>query len=209
MLCRLCGTPGNPYGVSRSPTCTARPHAKLLHLETGLSQTITECVIRTGRPYRQYTSGPQCRASRSQATMAIEPVISFPGQSLGAIVDVQQDGIISTLLRTQHPGNIDFVYNDPAVPERMAGKVRQGTAVPRHHLRYQLGHNHLALSAKSMQHGAQGVPHTQSAYQDSRPGAVCNPCTSKLPKRFFRPMDATVHEFTIADPDGEFLAPPV
>ena len=85
-----------------------RPHANLFHLEAGLSQTIAECLIGTGRPYGQYASGPQHSDSRAQTTLGIKPVISIPGQSLGTIVDVQQDGVIGTPLLTQYPGNIDF-----------------------------------------------------------------------------------------------------
>ena len=97
LLCRLCGTPGDPYDMTRSSTDVTRPRANLFHLETGLSQTIAECLIGTGRPYGQYTSRPQRRESRAQANLGIKPVISFPGQSLGTVVDVQQDGIIGPL----------------------------------------------------------------------------------------------------------------
>ena len=100
-----------------------RPHANLVHLEAGLLQTIAECLIGTGRPYGQYTSRPQRREGRAQTTLIVKPVIFIPGQSLWTIVDVQQDGIIGTLFRTQYPGNVDFAHGDPVVPERMAGKA--------------------------------------------------------------------------------------
>ncbi|MGO9411421.1 MAG: hypothetical protein ACLQCB_11810 [Spirochaetia bacterium] len=149
--------------MPRSSAGVTRPRENLFHLEAGLSQTIAECLIGTGRPYGQYTSRPQRRESRSQTTSGIKPVISIPGQSLGTVVYVQQDGIIGTLLLTQYPGDIGFAYRHPVVSERMAGKIPHGTKVPRHYLRYQLGHDHLALSAQSMQHGPESVSHAQSA----------------------------------------------
>jgi hypothetical protein len=182
---------------------------KLLHLEADFSQTIAEFLIGACRPHGQHTSGPQCGEGRFQACSAVEPIVPIPGQSFGTIVDVEQDGIPGTLLRTQYHGNIDFAHCDPVVPERMAGKVPQGTAVPRHHFRYQLGHDHPGFSMQRMQRGSESVPHTQSADENPWSWTIRYLCTGKRPKGIFRPMHAAVHEFTATDPDREFIVPTV
>ncbi len=67
----------------------------------------------------------------------------------------------------------------------MTSKLSQGTAVPRHHFLYQLGHDHPGFSVQRLQSGPESVPHTQSADENPWSWMIRDPCTGKRPKGFF------------------------
>ena len=77
--------------VWRPPaTGTTRPHTDLVCLKACLSQTPGEGRVGTCRPNGQHASGSQRCEGSIQSWSGIKPVVTLPGQALGAVIHVQQ-----------------------------------------------------------------------------------------------------------------------
>ena len=105
---------GDPDRVPFSPAGTSRPDTDLVHLEPDAAQTLGEGPIGTGRPYGQHAPGPKCRKGGIQPGPCVEPVVALPGQTLGAVVHVQQDGVVGPVLHLENLGDVDLANSDPA-----------------------------------------------------------------------------------------------
>jgi hypothetical protein len=73
-------------------------HLYLFHPETRLPHTPCKSTVRTCRPYCQNSSVPQRLKRGLQPGPGIEPFISLPGQSIGAVVHIKQYSIIGKAL---------------------------------------------------------------------------------------------------------------
>ena len=102
---------------------SARPHPDLVHAEARLMQALGEDPVRTGRPDGQHASRPQRRKGGRQPGPGIEPVVALPGEPLGAVIHVQQDGVVGPLLRLQDLGDVGLANNDPGILKGVAGKL--------------------------------------------------------------------------------------
>ena len=84
--------PSNPDEVPGALP-TVRPYWDLVYLETGSNEAFGESTVGTRRPHAEHSFGPERPVGHVQPGPGVEPVITLLGQSLRAVVDVQQDRI--------------------------------------------------------------------------------------------------------------------
>jgi len=65
------------------------------------AESLGEGFVRLGRPDGQYTAGPKRRFGLFKTFGCIETVVAFVRQPLGAIVDIEQNGVV--IPESQHP----------------------------------------------------------------------------------------------------------
>ena len=98
-----------------------RPYGDLVYLEARGNKPFGDGTVRTGGPHAEYAFGPERAVNDVQSGLRVEPVITLLGQSLRAVVDVQQDGIERRPSRPQKEGDIHLLYGDSLIPAWITG----------------------------------------------------------------------------------------
>ena len=71
------------------------PGPHLLHPEIRAAQALGKSLIGSGRPDGQDPARPQGRPDDLQTRLVVEPVVAFTDQVRGAVVHIQQNGVVS------------------------------------------------------------------------------------------------------------------
>ena len=88
---RLC----KPDDVLWSLAVVARTNAHFIHSKPRSGQSARKCRIGRGRPNREDATGLERGPRIGQSMLAVEPVIGLPRQAIGAIVNVEEDRVIT------------------------------------------------------------------------------------------------------------------
>src|SRR5262249_61580693 len=95
-------------------------------------ETTLERPVALDRPRGEDAAGAERRLDARGAVVAVEPLVLPVDHPLGAVVDVEQNGVPGRLA-VEQVGDVADVEPDAGVLERMAGQVAEALAVPPHH----------------------------------------------------------------------------
>jgi len=85
--------------MSAAAFASPRPGRDLFHRESRLAQQFGKGGVGSGGPDGQDARWLQGSPGGDQAPLGIEPVVAGAGQSLGSVIHIEQDGIVSLLFR--------------------------------------------------------------------------------------------------------------
>jgi hypothetical protein len=131
--------------------------------------------------------------------VGIKTVISFMGQSVGSVVDIQQDGIVGVFDGPDHQPHIRLPHGHAGIVQRMAGQRCQMGSIPSHDGGHQLGHDHFGSCAQVCERRAQRKAHAQPADQNRGTFPICEPPACQFRQSILGAMHAAVHQLLVLD----------
>jgi hypothetical protein len=140
-------------------------HGNLVHGEAGFAKPFGKQGMRPRRPNRQHAAGPQCPADGFQPLQIVERIVGFADQTLGAIVDIEQDRIKRRRMGLNHLDDVCGENACAGIGKAIAEDVSHWTLRPRDHGGHKLGHHDPGSGSQHGERGAECEPHAQSADQ--------------------------------------------
>jgi hypothetical protein len=143
-------------------------------------------AIRRGRPDGKNASRAKGELCGTKTIVVIQAVVGGARQAVGTVVDIQQDGVVSVLLRPDQRADITDMNIDPWIVERALVEIRHRSARPIHDRRHQFRNDDLGIVGQYAEGGAQREPHAEAADQNAGVFPACNPLATKRGQRLFR-----------------------
>ncbi len=143
----------------------AGAHRRLAHGIARPAQARREGRIGRRRPDRQHAARLQGPAGGHQALRIVEPVVGRAAEPPGAIIDVEQDGVIVTLRHADQRSHVAFADDGARIVQAVAVEVGHRPARPGDHRGDQFDHRHLGLGAQAVQRRPEGEAHAVPADQ--------------------------------------------
>src|SRR5512139_1755719 len=106
---------GKPDRMPPSLAGAARRNLDLVHRETHAAEPLDKDLIWRGGPNCQHTGGAESGMRRLEAGPRVQPVVLSSRQTFGAVIDIQQYGVVGLARRTQDPGDVHLLDGDPPV----------------------------------------------------------------------------------------------
>ena len=126
-----------------------RAHRHLVDGEADLAQARDKPAIGMRRPDREHATRTQCRHRCGEAGHRVQPVVADPRQSVGAVVDIEQDRVENRSFAPDHHRDVAFAHFDTRVIEWKTGMPTERPAIPRDDARHQFGDDDTRILAET------------------------------------------------------------
>jgi len=102
---------------------------------------------------------------RGETGRSVKSVISVHREGGRPVVDIEQHGVKGAPTSGDDVGHVAFHEVNPRILQRPSCEFTEGFAIPSHDGGEDLRHNDLVRRWAVVEHGAQGVAHTEPAHE--------------------------------------------
>ena len=192
------GPDRDPDGVPCAASAAAGADCVLGDVVAAAGEPLGEGPVGRGGPDREHAARFQRRARPVQAGLAVERVVVRAGEAVGAVVDVEQDGVERARRPVDRGADIAGLNRDARVGETVGEDRLHVARRPVDEIRDDLRDRQARVGRRARLRRAQGEAHAKPADQHMRRGAACEAVESQRGERFFRPAEAAVHQLVAA-----------
>lgn len=163
------GPPGDEHDVLPAAVPAGAEHAAGRRVEAPASEAREVAGVVGERPDRERAPGAERAPRPVDAGVAVEAPVAAVGDGDGAVVDVEEDGVVAA--RGPLPEPVDDVAGDEdrsRVPERVAREGAEGALVPRDDAGDELGDLDDGAGADPVEGLPEREAHAEAADEDPR-----------------------------------------
>ena len=188
------GFVGEEDRVARAAFFQAGADAFHFDGETAVAQALFELFVFAGGPDGEDAIYLESGVGGGDSAVVVEAGIVRAGESGGAVVDVEEDGVELGAARCEDDGDVIDLDADAIVCERICGERGERAAIPVNHGGNDFGDDNERVRREKVERGAQSETHAESADEDARLFQSRRMAAGERCESFFRAVHAAGHE---------------